>query len=120
MSVYRSGLAGEAQAADYLQSLGLSVVAMRWRGRHGEIDVIARDGKTLCFVEVKYRPSGRLGSGLEAVTRDKRARLRETALEYLRDHPSKYRIDYLEITRAGVMYRPDVLHEAQRMVKHCP
>ncbi|HSK68136.1 MAG TPA: YraN family protein [Candidatus Limnocylindria bacterium] len=112
MSGYETGLLGEALAAEHLKSLGLKVVATRWRGTHGEVDVIARDGRCLCFIEVKHRPQGRLGSGLAAITPDKLDRLRQTAREYLRGHPAPYRVGCLEITRAGVLYYPDVLHEA--------
>lgn len=111
MSSYREGLEGEALAADYLAGRGFRLLARRYRGPAGEVDLIARKGKALYFIEVKYRPSGRLGTGLAAVTPDKRRRLRQTARQYLRESPASYFIGCLEITRAGVWFYPDILHE---------
>jgi len=111
MSRYQEGLAGEDLAADYLQQLGFSIITRRYRSRAGEVDLIARQGQVVHFVEVKYRPKGRLGMGLKAVTPDKRRRLKLTARHYLANHPSPYRISCLEITRAGVWFCPDILHQ---------
>lgn len=111
MSRYQEGLAGEALAADYLKRLGFTLVARRYRGPAGEVDLIARQGRTLYFIEVKYRPEGRLGTGLAAVGSDKRLRLKHTARHYLAKAPGSYFIGCLEITRAGVWFYPDILHE---------
>ncbi len=111
MSSYQEGLTGEGLAADYLVKRGYTVVARRFRSRTGEVDLVARQGNTLYFIEVKYRPRGRLGSGLQAVTPDKRQRLKQAARHYLKGAPSAYFIGCLEITRAGVWFYPDILHE---------
>ena len=50
------GRQGEEQACDYLRSRGVQVLQTRYRAADGEIDIIARDGAVLCFIEVKYRP----------------------------------------------------------------
>lgn len=106
MSRHLEGLAGEQQAADYLALKGIRVVAARYRGGNGEIDLIAQDGDVLCFVEVKHRPSGRLGDGMLAVSRDKRLRMHQAAKQYLqaKAYRGKWRYDAIEITRAGVWY----------------
>lgn len=106
MSSYQEGLAGEQQAEDYLKARGLQVVMARYRGGNGEIDLIARDGDVLCFIEVKYRPHGRLGDGMLAVSTDKRRRMHRAAKDYLQvnAYRGKRRYDALEITRAGVWY----------------
>ena len=75
--------------------------------RSGEIDLIARDGDTIVFIEVKARPAGKLGAGVAAVTADKRRRLRHAADAYLsrkrlRDAPCRF--DILEFSRAGIFY----------------
>lgn len=104
MSSYERGLEGEREACRYLESLGMSIVCRRFRAEEGEVDVIARQGKTLHFVEVKYRPQGRLGSGLSAIDNEKRRRLYGACKAYLRTQKPglAWQIDHLEITRAGV------------------
>ena len=54
---------------------GLAIVGRNFRTRAGEIDLIARDGATLVFVEVRMRRSQRFGGALESITAAKRARL---------------------------------------------
>ena len=106
MSSHASGVAGEAQAIDFLQAHGLTVKSTRYRGANGEIDIIAMEGAMLCFVEVKHRPQGRLGEGARAVSKDKRMRMHRAARHYMQanNHRGKWRFDVLEITRAGVWY----------------
>ncbi|MDD4080263.1 MAG: YraN family protein [Eubacteriales bacterium] len=111
MTRYQEGLEGENLAADYLKRRGFTLIARRYRSRAGEVDLIARQGRMLYFVEVKYRPQGRLGTGLRAVTPDKRRRLKLTARHYLATQPSPYQVSCLEITRAGVWFYPDIMHE---------
>jgi putative endonuclease len=111
MTQHQSGLIGERLALAYLEQNGWTVVLERYRCRHGEIDLIARDKSGLCFIEVKYRPDGRLGAGLASITPEKRRHLLITAQAYLKDHPQPYRIGCLEITRAGVLFYEDILHE---------
>ncbi len=111
MTQHQSGLLGEQFAAEYLKSMGYSIVQTRYRSRHGEVDIIACDKGILCFIEVKYRPEGRLGSGLASVTPEKRRRMKSAVQAYLSDHPGLYRVGCLEITRAGVLYYADILHE---------
>lgn len=77
------GAAGEDAASAYLQSIGYRIVTRNLRGPGGEIDIVARDGETIVFVEVKARTSRRFGSALGAVDARKRARLRSVAADYL-------------------------------------
>ncbi len=111
MSHYESGLAGETLAEQYLLVRGFTLIARRFRSPHGEIDLVMKKGGVLFFVEVKYRPNSPLGAGLCSITRVKKARLQGAAKAYLKDSPAKYKLSYLEITRAGVHFTPDVLHE---------
>lgn len=86
MSVPNRGAWGEAQVAAYLRRRGWEIVAANYRCRFGEIDIIARDGRTLCFVEVKLRSSLSHGLPREFVTARKQEKLRTTAEYYLSAH----------------------------------
>lgn len=74
---------GERQAARYLQRQGFRILARGYRTSRGEIDLIAREGDILVFVEVKSR---RQGQPAEAVTLEKQRRLTLAALQFLADH----------------------------------
>jgi len=76
---HRRGIAGEEQAIRYLQSRGCTIVAHRFRVGHTEIDLIARQGDLVTFVEVKTRRGTAFGSPLEAVTGAKRRELVKAA-----------------------------------------
>jgi putative endonuclease len=79
------GTAAEEAAAAYLQERGCDIVARNWRCRTGEIDLVARDGAVLVFVEVRSRTAPtRYGTALEAVTPRKCLQVRQTAEVYLR------------------------------------
>jgi len=80
---HRFGAAGEEAAAAYLQSLGFRILARNLRAPDGEIDIVAREGETFVFIEVKARRSYRFGSALGAVDRRKRKRIRAVAEDYL-------------------------------------
>lgn len=77
------GLDGEQCAVDALVAQGYAVLARRYRTRFGELDIIARDGDTLVFVEVKARRGVAFGQPEDAVTWDKRRRLGRLAHAYL-------------------------------------
>jgi putative endonuclease len=77
---------GEQVACAHLTDAGLEVLERNWRCDQGELDIVARDGDTLVFCEVKTRRSNRFGSPVEAVTRAKAARLRRLALCWVREH----------------------------------
>lgn len=80
------GLAGEDLACRELEKRGYTIVARRYRLRGGEIDIVARDGETLVFIEVKARSSHEFGSAAEAVTPLKQRQLTRLATEYLMRH----------------------------------
>jgi putative endonuclease len=77
------GKSGEDVACDELRRRGYAILARRFRTRMGELDIIARDGATLVFVEVKARATPRFGRASEAVTFRKRRRLARMAEEFL-------------------------------------
>ncbi len=79
----QQGAAAETQAAAYLQQNGLKILARNWSCRFGEIDLIAQDGDTLVFVEVRQRASSRFGDAASSITASKQAKLIATAQIYL-------------------------------------
>ena len=80
------GKIGEDLACEELERRGYAIVARRYRRRGGEFDIIARDGATLVFVEVKARDGREFGEAAEAVTALKRRRMARVALDYLARH----------------------------------
>lgn len=86
------GKSGEDLAVAELERRGYAIVARRYRTACGEIDIVADDGPTLVFVEVKARATAEFGTAAEAVTRRKQLRLVRMARDYL--------------TRAGIVDRP--------------
>jgi len=82
----RHGLSGEKLAAEHLASNGYRILETNYKNRLGEIDIIARDGRTLVFVEVKSRRSSRFGSARESITPAKRRRISMVALGYLKSN----------------------------------
>jgi putative endonuclease len=80
------GRSGEDLACRELERRGYTIVARRYRRRGGELDIIARDGKTMVFVEVKARQDRAFGAGAEAVGFVKRRRMAQLATDYMQRH----------------------------------
>lgn len=78
-------------ASTRLQAAGLRLIERNANSRHGEIDLIMRDGETLVFVEVRYRRSARSGDGLDSVGPSKRTKLIRAASLWLAAHPEHAR-----------------------------
>jgi putative endonuclease len=98
------GRIGEGLACDHLLRKGYEIVARGYRLFRGEIDIIARDGGTLVFVEVKTRTDEEFGRPEEAVTPSKQRQIRRIAQGYLVDHPrgeSGCRFDVVSILYRG-------------------
>ncbi|GGB97909.1 YraN family protein [Cellulomonas carbonis] len=97
------GRYGEGVAAAHLGRAGWEVLDRNWRGRAGEIDIVALDGEELVVVEVKTRSGDGFGHPAEAVTPVKLARLRRLAAEWLDAHdvrPRGVRIDVVAVRTA--------------------
>jgi len=77
------GRDGEEIAAEYLRNNGYRIVEKNYKNRFGEIDVIAKDGNTLVFVEVKTRNTPSYGSPSSAVDSKKQQRIGKVAVTYL-------------------------------------
>ena len=69
------GLSRETEARAYLERRGLRCLAQNFHCRLGEIDLVMRDGATVCFVEVKYRASRAFGGAAHSLPRSKRQKL---------------------------------------------
>lgn len=97
------GRYGEALAAEYLRKKGCRILAMNYRTRLGELDVIAADRRYVIFAEVKLRKNAAFAEAREFVTFAKRQKLAAAAEEWLQKNPQKLqpRFDVIEI------YAPD-------------
>src|SRR5664279_5211472 len=100
----RLGTFGEDAAARWYEARGFEIVDRNWRVREGEIDLVARSGRTIVFCEVKTRSSDRFGAPVEAVTATKQRRLRVLAARWLAEHPAlrgQVRFDVASVMPGG-------------------
>jgi putative endonuclease len=98
------GQQGEQLAARFLAEAGLLILDRNWRCKHGEIDIVALDGRTLVICEVKTRSGLRFGSPIEAITRQKAWRLRKLAVLWVNAHGlifGEIRIDAVGVLRVA-------------------
>jgi putative endonuclease len=96
----RRGKLGERAAKKFLRRQGLKFLTANFRSARGEIDLIFRDGDCLAFVEVKTRSSEEWTRPAAAVNAQRRRRLSQAALDYLRllkNPPVKIRFDIVEV-----------------------
>jgi putative endonuclease len=77
------GVEAEAMAAAFLEHNGLKILARNYRCRLGEIDLVAREGDTTVFVEVRSRRSSAFGGAAASITAAKRQRLLKAARHYI-------------------------------------
>lgn len=82
-STRETGARYEILAAEFLRKQGYEILEQNFYSRNGEIDIVAKDGETLVFVEVKYRSCLKAGDPTEAVDKRKQERIRKTAGYYL-------------------------------------
>ncbi len=95
------GRQGEQLAAEYLQRAGLRILDRNWRCAEGEIDIVAADRRVLVVCEVKTRSGTRYGTPLEAITRQKRNRLRRLAVRWVVAHGLLF--DEVRVDVVGVL-----------------
>ncbi len=94
------GIHGERTAEKHLMGLGYRILARNWRWRKGELDLVAKQGEEIVFVEVKARRSQTYGLPEESITRSKQQKLIQTATAYLSSenrHDAEWRIDVIAI-----------------------
>lgn len=110
------GKQAEADACDYLQRQGLTLVERNYLCKRGEIDLIMRDKQTTVFVEVRYRRSSRFGSSAESVDWRKQEKLLATAQHYLQQHPkaanNACRFDVVALTTENAQQKIDWIADA--------
>lgn len=98
-----TGIFGENFAAVYLTSHGYKIIERNFKKRYGDIDIVALDGETLVFVEVKTRKSDEYGSGEDAITPYKLRSLTKSAQYYcykkeIEDKPMRIDLVSVEMT----------------------
>ena len=97
------GESGEALAARFLREEGLEILAVNYWTRAGEIDIIAKEGETLVFVEVKTRSSTHVAQPERAVTRKKQRTINRVAEAYMRKngllHKVNARFDIVSVVK---------------------
>ena len=98
------GDAGEDQATSLLLKEGYTIVARNFRTRFGEIDIIAKDGKTLVFIEVKKKNSDYFGSAAEMITKRKLLKVINIAKVYAqeKDYSGPWRVDAVLINKNSI------------------
>ena len=107
------GRRGERLACRFLLARGFDVVARRFRGRAGEIDLVGFDGETLVFVEIKTRASREFGHPWEFVDWEKQRRLVATAQEFIARYDLGqygYRFDIVSVVAPSTAEEEIVLY----------
>lgn len=103
-SNHASGIAAEKMAAEYLRTQGFSIEQMRYKTKHGEIDIVSQKQSLLIFVEVKKRKN--FGED-DPISATQKQRVTNAALQYLSDNPEKseldMRFDTILIDSAGTL-----------------
>ncbi len=98
-----SGRQAEDAAAIYLENKGYEVIERNWKLPQCEIDIVARKGGCIYFVEVKYRRTATAGTGVEYITRDKLRQMRFAAEHWVGYHEwhGDYALSALEVSGPG-------------------
>ncbi len=110
------GERGEDCAARFLKKEGYKILARRFKSRSGEIDLVARDGDWLAFIEVKTRRSEKHGQPSEAVNYPKQKQLAKVALDYLAllKYPEvRFRFDIVEVILPDPKAKPTAIRLIQ-------
>lgn len=115
-STRERGRRGEALAERFLVELGYRIVARNVNLRHAELDLVALDGRVLCFVEVRARSGTAFGSAEESVDRRKQRKLVQGARAYLARGPlprhERLRFDVVAIDTTPVPPRVRLIRDA--------
>ena len=106
------GLRGEREAARFLRRWGYILIARSHRDRIGEIDLVAVDGRTVVFVEVKYRSDLEFGGPELALGKRQQRRIVNAAVRFIQERgleheDEDYRFDVLCLTPDGIEHIPD-------------
>lgn len=111
----RTGRQGEDLAAGYLERAGYRIIERNYRCLFGEIDLVARDGGTIVFIEVKSRRSDRFGPPQASVGPKKQKKMSQIALHYLEQnqlHACKARFDVVAVSLLPAGHRVELIRDA--------
>jgi uncharacterized protein (TIGR00252 family) len=114
---HRAGARAESLAADALRVQGYQVLEQRFRYRHSDVDLVARRGAVVVFVEVKSRSDDRFGTPAEAVTARKQANLVRAASVWLSRHARAWdavRFDVITVSDGKVEWLQDAFRPGWR------
>jgi putative endonuclease len=109
------GKFGEESAIDLLKNNGYRILARNYKTKLGEIDIIARDKDTVCFIEVKTRHSDRFGLPQEAISRSKQRHIAKVALMFLKENnllDKRARFDVISIMHSEDTSKLDLIKNA--------
>ncbi len=112
------GQKGEAAAARFLKKEGYEILAQNYRTTLGEIDIVARDGETLVFIEVKTRSGNSYGLPQDAVDLKKQVKITQVALLYLSKEnlrPCSCRFDVVAVRKELASYHVELIRNAFEM-----
>ena len=101
----KTGIDGEDIAAAWYEARGYQVLDRNWRCREGELDLVLRNGRQVVFCEVKHRRGVGFGTPAEAITREKKQRVRHLAARWLQDakpRPAEIRFDVAAILNGEI------------------
>ena len=113
MTTKEIGDFGENAACKYLESNGIAVLKRNYHERGGEIDIIAKDGETIVFAEVKTRVTKAFGTPSEFVDYRKQEKIIKTAVSYLGSDDIDMRFDVIEVMyekRGAVLLATEINH----------
>lgn len=99
------GISGEDIAAAWYEARGYQVLDRNWRCRDGELDLVLRNGRQVVFCEVKHRMGVGFGTPAEAITREKKQRIRHLAARWLQDakpRPAEIRFDVAAVLKGDI------------------
>ena len=109
------GRLGEGLAADLLKKEGFRIIAKNYRTKLGEIDIIARDRDTICFIEVKTRNTADFGLPQDAVSAHKQRQIAKAALSFLKEKKlldSKARFDVVSVVLENNHSKAELIKDA--------
>ena len=109
------GALAEKKAEEFLKNSGYKILHRNYRTKLGEVDIIAKDKDTICFIEVKCRKSSRFGSALEAVSGLKQKQISKVAVSFLKDKhllDKKARFDVVALDYSGPQGKINLIKDA--------
>jgi putative endonuclease len=111
----RTGRQGEVLAAGYLEKAGYRIIERNYRCIFGEMDMVARDGETVVFIEVKSRRTDRFGPPQSSVGLKKQKKMSQIALHYLEQkqlHACEARFDVIAVSLLPDGHRMELIKNA--------